>query len=473
MTRLAPLLFAPLAAVAFAVQPPTPGASAWPFDVITHRNGARFQGLILEERPDGSIRFQGVSRPRGRPTVTLTSVFKKDEIARIKRLNGTDRAFLREKLSELDPSGKGERARMDTLELVRTDWLGTPERAWRYESDYFSLVSEAPEEVTRRAAVRLEQIYAAFARVLPPTVPDGRPTGVKLTFSLIEYKALLAPLGVKDLLNPAVYDPRSNQIVCGSDLGKLGAERQSTKLHHSQQLAGLLRYEERVRKLYKPPELDRYLKVVHDERARVWEAEKANGARFDTETARLFAILYHEAFHAYAATFVYPPLPPEQVRAGKGTGELPRWLNEGLAQVFETAVVEAGELRADHADRNRLTRARAWLQGKNGAGGLVPLAELLVAGREAFAAHHADQRAAADRAYLSSWALAHYLTFERRVIGTAAFRAYLVALNTGGDPRAAFRTLVDQDLAAFEQSWHDYVRRLQPDGSLAPARKRQ
>src|SRR5262249_13856369 len=149
-------------------------------------------------------------------------------------------------------------------------------------------------------------------------------------------------------------------------------------------------------------ELERHLLLIRQERRRVWEADRANVAKFDAETARLFALLYHEAFHAYTATFVYPPLPPDQVRAKKGTGELPRWLNEGLAQGFGPAVAEAGELRADHADAARLALVKERLKGKSGAG-LVPLADLLTGGKEAFVAHHADQRAAADRAYLTSW----------------------------------------------------------------------
>jgi len=33
---------------------------------------------------------------------------------------------------------------------------------------------------------------------------------------------------------------------------------------------------------------------------------------------------------------------------------VPLWLDEGLAQIFETALVEAGELRVGHAERSRL-----------------------------------------------------------------------------------------------------------------------
>jgi hypothetical protein len=123
-------------------------------------------------------------------------------------------------------------------------------------------------------------------------------------------------------------------------------------------------------------------------------------------------------------------------------------------------------LRAGHADPDRLARAKARLKGKDGDGGLVPLADLLVCGKESFLAAHADQRAAADRAYLSCWGLAHYLTFDRRVVGTADFRRYLVAVNSGADPREAFTKLVGQDLPAFERDWHSYLLRLRTDGTL-------
>jgi hypothetical protein len=444
-------------------QPPA-GLSNWPFDEITLKNGAKFQGLILHEFPDG-LEFQSVYRLPGRPTVTLTSFFDQKEVASVRRLPKKDRDALKEKLAELDPRGEGERKRMESLELVAADWPGKAGGARRYDSEYFALVCTGTEELTRRSAVRLEQVYTAFSRFLPPTVKHGRPTGFWLATDPGEYKSLLGPLGESKLLNPAVYDLATNRILCGTDLKRLGDELQAARVHHGQQLASLARYEAGVRKLYRGEERARLLRAAGAERKRVSDADVSNGVKFDGATARLFALLYHEAFHAYAGTFAYPPLKPEEVRAGKGTGELPRWLNEGLAQVFESAMVEAGELRADHPDPDRLDRAKHWLRGRGGP--LVPLGELLTTGRDAFLASHADQRAASDRAYLTSWALAYYLTFERRLVGAEAFNKYLAAVNGGGDPRKAFAELVGQGLPAFEKQWHDYLKRLRPNGTVA------
>jgi len=446
-------------------QPATPsGLSKWSFDELTLTNGARFEGLILAEGAEG-VRFQSVSRPPGRPTVTLTSFFTKSEIARVKRLSDADRAVLKERLAELDPSGAGERKRMESLELLVDNWPGKPVAAKKYESDYFTLLSTGSDELTRRSAVRLEQIYTAFARFLPPTVKDARPTLIMLATDEDEYKALLGPLGQANLLNPAVFDPSSNRVLCGTELKRLGTELQTARIHHSQQLEALKKYEGEVAKLYRQPELKRYLDASAVERKRVYIADAVNGKRFDQATGRVFAVLYHEAFHAYVGTFVYVPLKPEEVKAGKGTGELPRWLNEGLAQVFETAVVEAGELRADWPDRERLKRVKEGLM-KKADHSLVPLADLLTTGKDTFLASHKDQKGVSERAYLTSWALAYYLTFERHAIGSDAFRRYLVALNTGGDPRQAFADLIGQELSAFEKDWHAYLLRLQSDGTV-------
>jgi hypothetical protein len=137
-------------------------------------------------------------------------------------------------------------------------------------------------------------------------------------------------------------------------------------------------------------------------------------------------------------------------------------MNEGLAQIFETAVLEAGELRVGHADPERLKRAQTLAaQGK-----LVPMRDLLQVGRDAFVALHADQKSVTDRTYLTAWAVGFHLAFQKRILGTTEFDKYLAALNAGANPLTAFTELVKQDVEDYEKTLHAYIKHLMPDGSV-------
>lgn len=458
---------------AFQPAEPVGPTAEWKFDEVYLTNGGKFRGMVLDDLPQG-LRFQVVKRHPGRPTVTLTLWLTRGEVREVKKISPEEREILKGRLEALDQTGLGERARMHDLELEPADWPGRIGGAQQYRSDQFVLISSAPEEVTRRAAVRLEQIYTAFTRFLPPRIEPTQTTTVYLAGRVEDYRNLLGP-GFGPVLNPATYDPKTRRIACGTDLLRLGEDLAANRVKHAQQLAGLKRYEAEIRQLYRgqKDDLNRFLQVANRERKQIFLANRANELAFDKATARLFGLLYHEAFHSYVSEYVYPPKGVADVKAGKGTGELPRWLNEGLAQIFETAVVEAGELQVGHADETRLRNVQESLGNAQKKDGLMPLSELLRAGANDFLAAHNNDRANSDRAYLTSWALAFYLTFDRRLIGTEAFEQFLRAVNTGAEPIQAFETLVGQDLLSFEKEFHQTMNRLKPDGTLEPAEGQQ
>lgn len=431
-------------------------SDAWVFEELIHNNGSRFQGLVLSETNQG-VKFQVVTRLPGRPTVTLTTFFAKSEYATINRLNEADRTRLKTRLADLDATKNGERDRMGSLKLVSAEWLGKTDSAKRYESDHFTLTSNAPDEITARAAVRLEQLFAAFRRYLPPQSTTSKPTTIFLTVTPEEYVSLLGP-GAPRLLNPAVYDPVKNRIICGSDLRRLGEQLNGSRLHHQRQFFAIEQYEADIRKLYKDQkqDQDRYLDMAKTQRQKILAAELANDRAFDTATKQLFAVLYHEAFHAYAKSYAFPD------------HELPRWLNEGLAQIFESAVVEANELRVGHADAERLKTVRDWM--KVDGDKYLSIVELVRTDQNGFVAKHTDAKAASERAYAASWAAAHYLLFARKAIGNERFAKYLNEVKTGRDPAAALELWIDQPPMEFNREWRDYLTRLKPDGTLEPVK---
>jgi hypothetical protein len=422
----------------------------WKLEVLHLKNGRTVRGLVVNETPSG-IEFQDIRQYPGRRTRTFFTRFAREEVESIGRLSTKEHEQLAARLKGLDPEGKGAQKWMQELELKPAPWRKEPTGALSYKSEHFLLISDAREDIVRRAAFRLEQIYGAYARFLPPRHQTGEPTTIRLVQSLPEYQAILRDER-KDLFNPGFFDPTRNQILCASDLERLGDELQHVKERHQKLLSDLKIQEAELRRLFHgapPPPL---LQEIVQTRKRIADVDKKNEDKFEKATERLFQLLYHEAFHAYLANFVYPP----------AEGEVPRWLNEGLAQIFETALVEAGELRVGHADADRLRRAKAALRGHE----LVPLAELLRAGPRQFIVAHASDQRVSDRAYLTSWALAFHLMFDRRLLGTKKLDEYVHAPKRGTDPLEAFRQLVGQPLPQFEKEFHQYLLNLQTDGSV-------
>jgi hypothetical protein len=177
-----------------------------------------------------------------------------------------------------------------------------------------------------------------------------------------------------------------------------------------------------------------------------------NQGLFENLTRPLYATLYHEAFHAYLDNFVYP---------SKETA-VPRWLNEGLAQIFETALVEGdSELRVGHVDLKRLAVVQEAIRKKE----LIPLADLLASENKQFSVDHASQAQASNRYFQASWALAYYLTFDRKLLNSEAMTKYVQSLQRGGSAAEAFRELVGQPLAEFEAAFHKFVLELRPEGT--------
>jgi hypothetical protein len=431
---------------------PARAADDWKFDVVHLKNGRSLQGLLIEKNTS-EIQFCCVSRKAGSHTVVIPTTLKMAEVDYLDLLEGKDREVLSGRLKALDPTGKGEAQRMASLEFKVVAWgKDGKTKALSFPSTHFTLESNAPEDIVRRAAVQLEQIYAAYTRFLPPRYDSGEPTVIRLAQSLADYQALLREQG-RTLLNPAFYDTARNQIVCGTELQQLGEQLERKRKDNQKLLEELKNKEAELQKIYqgKPPAV--VLRPIQEARQQVDAINKQNDELFQAATRQLFRTLYHEAFHAYLANFVYPP----------AEAEVPRWLNEGLAQVFESAFIDAGELRVEQADKARLNQAQASLRNND----LVPIPDLLRAGPKQFVVLHASDQQTSDRYYLTSWGAAYYLTFERRLLGTKPMDNYVRALKRGTDTLEAFRELVGQTPGDFEKDLRDYLTRLRPDGSTA------
>jgi hypothetical protein len=453
-----------LACLVGAAEPP--GRGTWDFDVVHRKNGPALKGLVIEETGD-FVRIRCIVRKPGTPTVVFSESIPRKEIDRVQLLPEKERAVLRQRLEglkrdrevlagflkSLDHKEKGNGRATDLVELRSAPWPPDEKtKGLEYRSTHFRLVSNAKPAVVQLAAIHLEQIFAAYARSLPPRTLKAPLTTVLLTRSLADYQAIARKRGL-NILNPAFYDPTTNEVVCGSDLEKQCEDRDRVRNHHADLAAKIKERKAALKKAYKGKKIpDELWGPLLAAEKLILNSERRNDLAFAGVRDRLFQRLYHEAFHAYVGTFVYPTK----------EGPLPHWLNEGLAQIFETAIVEVGELRIGKPDEKRLIAVRT----ARAKGQLLSVTELLRSKPEQFFVAHGGTGQGSDRHYLASWAMAYYLTFDRKLLGTKKLDEYVASLKRGTDPLEAFQALIGKKLADFEKDYQHFLRDLRADGSV-------
>ncbi len=440
-------------------------ADDWKYDVIVLKPGAppegprMLKGLFVGYREDAAeVEIRVIHREEGQPTRLEPSTFrvKRKDAESVEPLDADERAALQERVKALTHTPHEINKRFEKLkpEVIDIDFgKAGKKKGFRYGDDgeHFVLESNVAEDLFVRSAKRLTLLYNAFAHTLPARHPSAKPTTILLAGSQADYQSLLRARGL-NIFNPAFFDPAHNQVVCGTDLERLGAQLEQARKENDKVADELKKKRTDLMALYKGRIPAEVLRPLSDSEKQLAAARAANDKLFDEATRSLFGRLSHESFHAYLAAFVY-------------TGqreEMPRWLNEGLAQLYETALIEGDEVRFARPDPERLKRARAALA----AGELVPLKDLLRSGPKQFLVAHASDKETSDRYYLTSWALALYLETEAtegKGLAAKKLDEYCRATRAGEDPVDAFAALVGRktdDLAHFETRFREYVQKV-------------
>lgn len=431
-------------------------ASEWKLERITLTDGKSYQGLVESEQP-GTIEFVEVHRPRGKPMFLVIRPIARKLIANWERLTPEEQQELRSKLEKYKNRALIEGRRMEDLTLSQTRSDGT--LLWNYEGNWFTLESTADELMTRRVIVRLGQIFAAYRQVLPPRWTSKGRVHLRMFGSSDQYRAALHELQL-DVKNPAIYLADKNLILAGSDLNRFGEELAQAVRQHRQvkQQLDALAADSPARLKQLGADLKKNgvstgdrLKIILGEQKK-WEDRKRaaqrkmtaldrkNAAKFDEVTKVMFHRVAHEAFHAYLENHVYP----------RQVYDVPRWLNEGLAQTFEAGILEADTLRIDAPNALALQQLQRDLRSSSP----LELKDLLNAGGETFLAAHSSAQEA-SRSYYYSWGLAYYLAFDQTVVGTPQFDEYLSPAASARPAVERFEKLVGIPLDEFQQRWRD------------------
>ena len=493
-----------LATAANPVPPNVPSpeeAATWKLEQIELKDGRILQGVIEGEYEE-FVELQEVRRPAGKPMYLLVRPIERKTIKAIRRLSESDRAALLQKLATFVNRVPSEERRVRAIEISENvvgskthfTFAGSPrieKTSEKSKAVWFTLDSTADDEATRRAIVRIEQAFVAFRQLFPARAEPAQPPRFLLFGTMEEYADHLRQQKLK-IKNPAYYSPEQNLVVAGSDLTRYAEQLSHTRQQHERVRQEYAAASKQMTDTLRELTLDLEKRgLAPDERKKIvvaaqgsWDrelatldkriraAERLNASLFDEVAGEMFARLYHEAFHAYLDNYLFPPDRPlkngtgsERQQDAQGllpdrevpvpifqhsAADVPRWLNEGCAQLFESGLWEGDSLRIDAPHPRLLRRLQADLKDKSP----LSLRELLTANPREFLVGHGDDSAEAGRYYAYSWGLAYYLLIDSPLLTPQLLPAY-VAADPAHDPVQRFEAIVGQPLDKFEPEWRE------------------
>jgi hypothetical protein len=431
------------------------------FDEIELLDHTRLPGLI-ESVDDDWLTLIRIQTPRGEQMHLVIQPFARSQILSFTRLDADKRAALERRIAEFRNRASIEAANMEAVKLETREADGNSYR--HYASKWFTLDSTADEQNTRRMIVRAQQIFAAYRQIVPPRVESPQPPRLVVLGSMEQYQPLLSKLGLKmKIENPACFLEDRNVVVVGSDLARLTALTARIAPQNASMRKELRDLEESQRKQladvaqnlkqggFTPNQIAQQVNLERAKLAKQLQAKRDELRKSDQQIERFFKAnasqtlvrLYHEAFHAYLRNNVYP----------RQQYDVPPWLNEGLAVIFEGGQLEGTTLRVDAPNAAALKKLRADLAGPQP----LKLEKLLAAGEGSFLVTDAARSAAVDRYYVYAWGLAYYLTFDKHLLGSPELEKYLQSGNARLAQGQRLEQLLGGRLEQIEKDWRAYI----------------
>ena len=162
--------------------------------------------------------------------------------------------------------------------------------------------------------------------------------------------------------------------------------------------------------------------------------------------------LQHEGFHQFAYD-----------QFGR---RLPAWMNEGLAQYFEDAVLLERGFELGLADPDRITLVRTALQN----GSALPLASLFKLRGHDWHNTLTTNETRAGLLYAQAWSLVYYLIHGEHGAYQPALEKYLGLLSEGLEHDDAFRRAFGPDaIRQIEPGWKRFAGKQLPDAVTVAA----
>jgi hypothetical protein len=157
--------------------------------------------------------------------------------------------------------------------------------------------------------------------------------------------------------------------------------------------------------------------------------------------------LQHEAFHQFAYNVISP--------------NLPVWLNEGMAQLFEEAVWDGTSFWLGNVPPRRLRQLKNDLAKVR----LIDFTRMLSMTQDQWAENLGADGDLGATQYNQCWAMVHFLTFVQDEKGEPLHRKRLVnllrLLHDGKDASAAFKEAFSPNIRGFQDRFCEYAKALE------------
>lgn len=448
--KLLPQIPAPTSSAPSAADPSQTSSR---FDVLVLKNGSRVEGVLVSETPTG-IRFKVVLKRASGPCQVLETEFAPEEIAHLQRLSPSQRQETVAMLARWTSAANRRSEKEKAIQLTPTTGPDGKPAGHRTSTTWFAISSDINEEYLRQLTVRLDELLTAAAALFAVAVPEQPAMHMAIFRRWEDYAAWQRRRRLR-VLNPALYDPQRKELAAACDVDELFQQLERERQRTKATLAQLDDFDLKLRRHFAgaPP-----IEVVGRLREQRWQMLAAlteNEALLERQKAGFFVVLAHEAAHAFLDVAVFP----------QHAQTMPRWLNEGIAQLFENVIVDDGQAYWGRLDADRLRAAQQLLRRKEWPG----LSAVLLDDPSRFKVGHLTQTLQADRHYLAAWALTHWLLVHRAT-PIAAIKRYVVVASQETDKLAPFSTLTEMPIAAAEAAWLDWLERVRPDGTLRQAR---
>ncbi len=456
-------------------------------DVVRLKDGTTRSGRILSESKDEVVLETLLKGAKGQVVGTVKVTIARSQIKDMDRTSPEARRLAEERAKNF-----GERGfrRFDALnKIVPTTARFQGLQGLRVTGTHYVLESSCDVAFVKDVALSLEEVFAAYERYFGVQRNNEQKVKIYLFADRLEYEFYNLHAANGKVGAVAYYRPADNTIAAYNMIQKEKEQLIRAELQGYQE--DLARYRTKVSAVEKEiaamiPALRQQIADDYNERRRliltddkgqkdrrladIDNQEKAavdglkNGkdsavgilheakrlANAELEKARqviernenvlaqqnreVFETLFHEAFHAFASTYLWK---------GSGEKEFPRWLHEGMACYFETAAIEGVLLvhGAPQAGFLRLIREKQMMRTT------LPIEKIVRGGPQEFVLVHPTEADRRTDYYAHSWALAHYLALR---VTRDQLETYVNDVLAGKEPVASFERMTGKSCAQLE-----------------------